>query len=133
MNINLLKRILNLQWPANHNNFEMFKVSQQVVEFQAYFSEKSITKMCILLRFIIKENLCHTTCLRKEGKVKDRARDIEKASKSGTVFKLKEDHVREREQGNAQNCHCAAILPTLTAQCISSSSPSGISLLNHLS
>ena len=32
-NINLLKTILNLQWPPNLNNFEMFKVSQQVVEF----------------------------------------------------------------------------------------------------
>ena len=26
-NINLLKTILNLQWPPNHNSFEMFKVS----------------------------------------------------------------------------------------------------------
>ena len=68
--------------------------------------------MCILSRFIIKENLCYTTCLRKKGKVKDRARDTEKANKSRTVFKLKEDHVREREHCNTYNCQCAAIFPT---------------------
>ena len=132
MNINFLKIILNLQWPPNLKNFEMLKVSQQVVEFQAYFSGKSITKMYIPLQFIIRENLCHTTCLRRKGKVKDRARDTEKASKSRTVFELKDD-VKEREHCNTYSCQYAAILPTLMGQGVSSRSPSEILLLNHLS
>ena len=88
--------------------------------------------MYIPLQFIIRENLCHTTCLRRKGKVKDRARDTEKASKSKTVFELKDD-VKEREHCNTYRCQYAAILPTLMGQGISSRSPFEILLLNHLS